>query len=160
MTGFFFSKANEHYKFLAVNRHGQGFHNVAKLLYGDDMWDCHWSMQYGDNNFTWAPDPHLTEQGLAEAEIARKGWVRELNLGAPLPQSFYSSPLSRSASTMQITWSEHLKPGQTIVVKEGWRETIGLHVCLGSHLVCSHVLYAVYLVCPDLRSTLNEEPSR
>lgn len=101
-----------------ANRHGQGYHNVAKDVYGDNAWDCYWSMQYGspflpsfllflillvgDSNFTWGPDPSLTERGLGEAAIAAKAWPRELALGAPLPQSWYSSPLSRSASTMDI----------------------------------------------------------
>ena len=87
-------------------------------------------MQYGDGNMIWGPDSALTERGLKEAGIAAAAWPRELALGAPLPGSWYSSPLSRSASTMEITWESLMPEGKKVMIKEKWRETIGLHASL------------------------------
>lgn len=36
------------------------------------------------------------------------GWKEQLRAGIPLPQTLYSSPLSRSASTLNITWKDIL----------------------------------------------------
>ena len=61
-----------------------------------------------------------------------RAWKTQLNASAPLPQTFYSSPLSRAASTLNLTWSDiaiitspHVHP----IFVEGLRESIGLHTC-------------------------------
>lgn len=47
----------------------------------------------------------------------------------PLPEKFYSSPLRRAASTLQITWLDSGLTTARPVIKEDLRESIGLHTC-------------------------------
>ena len=75
------------------------------------------------------PDARLTPFGLKQAQIAHDSWVIELGRGAPLPQTFISSPLSRAASTLNITWSGIDLLSASPVFQEQYRETIGLHTC-------------------------------
>ena len=71
----------------------------------------------------------LSPLGEQQAQAANRGWERELkDSNAPMPELFYVSPLSRAASTAQITW-EGLSKGP-FTFKEQWRESIGLHVSL------------------------------
>ena len=51
-------------------------------------------------------DSELTEQGKQEARYANAAWKTQIEKGAPLPQSYYSSPLQRSANTLSITWCD------------------------------------------------------
>jgi hypothetical protein len=58
--------------------------------------------------------------------------------GAPLPTSWYSSPLTRSSDTLNLTWAWHgvgvgASSKKTPVVLEGLRETIGVHTCDERH---------------------------
>lgn len=50
-------------------------------------------------------------------------WRKELAAGAPVPETFYSSPLQRSAKTLEITWSDLvLKPKRVKpIIVEGFR---------------------------------------
>lgn len=100
--------ADEHttYKVIFIARHGQGWHNVAEAQYGTPAWNCYWSLQDGDGELAWGPDALLTPLGEGQAAAANAGWKEQLKDGAPLPQSFYSSPLRRSASTLNITWHD------------------------------------------------------
>lgn len=118
------------YKVIYIARHGQGYHNVAESLYGTPAWNCYWSLLGTDGNITWGPDPLLTPLGEEQAKANNVGWKRELKAGVPLPQQLYSSPMRRSASTLEITWRDILlnkkvKP----IIKEAYREVIGLHTC-------------------------------
>ncbi|EJT52925.1 phosphoglycerate mutase family protein [Trichosporon asahii var. asahii CBS 2479] len=118
------------YKVVFIARHGEGYHNVAESVYGTPAWNCYWSLQYTDGNMTWGPDPLLTPLGESQAKSANQGWKEQVKDGVPLPQTFYSSPMRRSASTLEITWRDiALDKGVRPVIKEMWRETIGLHTC-------------------------------
>jgi len=89
-------------------------------------------MEYGDGNMTvrpffphtfkfplrtekadfplsqWGPDPQLTPLGIRQAQTINEAWKKEIQSAVPLPQSLYSSPLSRAASTLEITWEDIL----------------------------------------------------
>ncbi|KAF8468813.1 phosphoglycerate mutase family protein [Kalaharituber pfeilii] len=122
---------NVQYKVLFLARHGQGFHNVAESYYTTHLWDCYWSLLDGNGTNRW-DDAKVTPSGILEAEKANLAWKQQLKYGAPLPQSFYSSPLSRAAETLEITWRDitlnkrnYVKP----IIKEKLRETLGIHTC-------------------------------
>ncbi|CEQ38919.1 SPOSA6832_00375 [Sporobolomyces salmonicolor] len=125
--------SHEHaaYKVFFLARHGQGWHNVAETKYGSKAWDEYWSMQYGDDEITWGPDPVLTPLGIAQAQAVNKAWKEQLRDGVPLPQRLYSSPLSRAASTLNITWKDILiDQGEvTPLFVEHMREVMGVHTC-------------------------------
>lgn len=74
------------------------------------------------------PDPLLTPLGISQAETARDAWALQLSRGAPVPQTIISSPLSRAASTLNITWSP-VADAPKPVFHELFRESIGLHTC-------------------------------
>ncbi|GAA5926384.1 hypothetical protein JCM3775_001002 [Rhodotorula graminis] len=123
--------ADEHtaYKVFYVARHGEGVHNVAERVHGSSEWNRYWSMLNGDGNLTWGPDPLLTHVGVSQAERNTAAWAKEARAGVPLPQSLYSSPLSRAMSTLEITWRDLLFSKIAPVVKESLREVIGVHTC-------------------------------
>ncbi|GAA6061935.1 hypothetical protein JCM10212_001503 [Sporobolomyces blumeae] len=127
------AEADRHtaYKVFYVARHGQGWHNVAESKYGTDAWNNRWSMEYGDANMTWGPDPSLTPLGESQARAVNRAWKRELQAGVPLPQKLYSSPLSRSAKTLELTWGDVLieNGDVTPLIVEHLREVIGVHTC-------------------------------
>lgn len=56
----------------------------------------------------WGPDPELTPLGVEQALAVNAAWKQQLAAGVPLPTSLYSSPLSRSAATLNLTWSDIL----------------------------------------------------
>ncbi|KAL7268959.1 putative phosphoglycerate mutase pmu1 [Rhizina undulata] len=122
---------NTVYKVLYVARHGQGYHNVAESFYGTPQWNCYWSLKDGNETSTWS-DAQLTPQGIEEALKANAAWKTQIESGIPLPESFYSSPLSRAASTLLLNWRDITpKPGAnpTPIFKEKLRETLGIHTC-------------------------------
>ncbi|KAM0793388.1 hypothetical protein ACM66B_000841 [Microbotryomycetes sp. NB124-2] len=127
------AQADRHttFKVLYVARHGQGYHNVAEAKYGTPAWNEYWSRLETDGEITWGPDPELTPLGVSQAKANNAAWKRRIEQGAPLPQTLYSSPLSRSAKTLELTWGDILieKYGVRPLVKERLRETIGLHTC-------------------------------
>jgi broad specificity phosphatase PhoE len=93
-----------------------------------------------DGNMTWGPDAQLTPLGISQAQNASSAWKTQSAAGAPLPESFYSSPLTRSSDTLNITWSSvpgvligNSKHAPVPVVLEGLRETIGVHTCDKRH---------------------------
>jgi broad specificity phosphatase PhoE len=51
------------------------------------------------------PDPLLTDRGEAQARNTSAAWKAQAAAGAPLPVSFYSSPLTRSSDTLALTWA-------------------------------------------------------
>jgi broad specificity phosphatase PhoE len=55
--------------------------------------------------------------GESQAKSANQGWKEQLKDGVPLPQTFYSSPMRRSASTLEITWRD-------IVLDKGVRPVV------------------------------------
>jgi len=78
------------------------------------------------------PDALLTSMGSQQAREANKAWKSQLGYSIPLPQLFLSSPLSRAASTLELTWLDIVlttPPFSKPIFLEGLRETIGLHTC-------------------------------
>jgi len=139
---------------LFLTRHGEGVHNVAEEYYGTAAWDCFWAQEYGNGTVTWVlpppslfpltpagrltsqgPDALLTQHGINQALAANKVWKHQLEYNIPLPHLHLSSPLSRAASTLDITWSDIPRsprspsPVFTPVFTEHLRESIGLHTC-------------------------------
>lgn len=94
------------YKLIFAARHGEGVHNVAESKYGTDEWDAKWSLLKGDGENVWGPDPPLTKLGENQAFEANQKWRKELqdSDSVPLPTLFFSSPMIRSARTLQLTY--------------------------------------------------------
>ncbi|GAB1526564.1 Probable phosphoglycerate mutase pmu1 [Rhizoctonia solani] len=97
-------------------RHGQGWHNVGESKYGSKEWDEKWSLLNGDGEIIWGPDPELTDLGKLQASQAHQVWKTELarENPVPLPTRLFSSPFSRAALTLDITFSDiltHKKDG-------------------------------------------------
>lgn len=135
-----------------VGRHGEGYHNVAESFYGTEAWDvrpssfflipilflsltnpqCYWSLQPGNATTTWA-DAHLTPTGEAQALKAAAFWATLVtSQNIPVPQSYYTSPLTRCLDTCNLTFSSvPLPPSYPFkpVIKELFREAIGVHTC-------------------------------
>lgn len=82
-----------------------------------------WSKLNGDGNMTWGPDALLTPTGEGQARDIAAAWTAQTKAGAPLPTAFYTSPLSRAADTLALTF------GHAGVILEGLRETNGVHTC-------------------------------
>jgi broad specificity phosphatase PhoE len=161
------------YRLLYLGRHGQGYHNVGIMFYGDAAWDvslvfslhsrfpdpnliiCHRrslrSVLVTDRGFVLIQcyygvfdrdphvlsitylDAHLTPLGIHQAKTVSKFWQNLISTQKmPLPQSYYSSPLTRAMQTAQLTFSGlPLPPSQTFrpVVKEFLRERYGIQSC-------------------------------
>lgn len=86
-----------------------------------------WSKINGNGTTVWGPDALLTPTGKQQAANVSAAWKTQAAAGVPLPQSFYSSPFTRSADTLNITWGDFVlnRPGAPVpVVIEGLRETI------------------------------------
>ncbi|CAE6416868.1 unnamed protein product [Rhizoctonia solani] len=103
-------------------RHGQGWHNVGEAKYGTEEWDRKWSLLNGDDDITWGPDPELTDLGKQQASQAHQ------------PTILFSSPFSRAALTLDITFSgilTHMKDGTGLrpYIMENLREMNGEHTC-------------------------------
>jgi broad specificity phosphatase PhoE len=102
------------------------------LQYGTKEWDAHWSLLTGDGTLTWGPDPHLTEVGEGQAHEACSIWKALLqNTDAPpLPTAFFSSPLIRSAKTLELTFNNVLGRPIKPKILECLRENfVDRHTC-------------------------------
>jgi len=130
------------YKVVWFGRHGQGWHNVAELIYGTPSWKSKWSLLNGDGNITWGPDAKLSQTGIEQAQAANALWKKELSLGPgdddaiPIPTKLFSSPLSRAASTLEITFGDFLLrdakgngEGKVPLIMENLREVTGIYGC-------------------------------
>ncbi|KAI0271537.1 histidine phosphatase superfamily [Gloeopeniophorella convolvens] len=117
------------YKVFFLGRHGEGYHNVAEVKYGQKAWDEKWALLDGDGELTWAPDPHLTAIGEDQARTAHAAWERELLQGASIPQKFYCSPLRRALRTLELTFEGTMPAGLKPVILENCREEYGEHTC-------------------------------
>ncbi|GJJ10413.1 hypothetical protein Clacol_004639 [Clathrus columnatus] len=53
---------------------------------------------------TWGPDPLLTDTGIEQAYNVNNIRKQELSYGIPIPESFYSSPFSRTITTALISF--------------------------------------------------------
>lgn len=121
------AKEGECFKVIFCARHGQGYHNLCCLKYGNDAWNSKWHSMETDGEIVWAPDPFLTELGEAQGRENHTAWKHQLSKGAPMPSAFYSSPFTRSCQTCHLTW-EGLSDSK-VTIKECIRETIGLNLC-------------------------------
>ncbi|KAG7663605.1 PMU1 [[Candida] subhashii] len=120
---------NESYKLIFCARHGQGYHNLIVQKYGIQAWIDKYHALSTDGEYTWAPDPNLTETGVKQSEENNELWKQELSLGAPMPSKFFVSPMQRSSRTFVNTWDD-IKPKDVHpVVKEKIRETLGKNLC-------------------------------
>ncbi|KAH9213634.1 histidine phosphatase superfamily [Leptodontidium sp. 2 PMI_412] len=126
------SGRNVQYKVLYMGRHGEGYHNVAESYYGTPLWNCYWSLQDGNGTSVWA-DAKVTPNGVAQAVKANAFWANAIKTTkTPLPESYYSSPLTRCLQTANLTFSGlDLPSGRPFVptVKEFFREGISGHTC-------------------------------
>jgi hypothetical protein len=64
-------------------------------------------------------DPELTCIGLEQAAAANNAWKTELAFGIPLPEKFYTSPLTRAIKTCEVTFNGILSDDnrRTVVVE-------------------------------------------
>ncbi|KAF8532048.1 phosphoglycerate mutase [Gautieria morchelliformis] len=111
------------YRVLFLGRHGQGFRT-------------HWAKLNGDKNMTWGPDPKLTELGIQQARAVNSAWNAEIKHDMPLPQSLYTSPLTRAVHTALITFDgllinsgNYAKGQKRPLIKEKLREVNGVSTC-------------------------------
>ncbi|KIW17800.1 hypothetical protein PV08_04995 [Exophiala spinifera] len=125
------------YRLLYLGRHGQGYHNVGITFYGDAAWDqyCYYGTFDRDPNvpsITYL-DAHLTPLGIHQAKTVSTFWHNLISIQKmPLPQTYYSSPLTRAMQTAQLTFSNlSVPPTRTFrpVVKEFLREAYGIQSC-------------------------------
>ncbi|KUJ06823.1 phosphoglycerate mutase-like protein [Mollisia scopiformis] len=120
------------YKVLYMGRHGEGYHNVAESYYGTPAWNCYWSEKDGNGTITWA-DAKITPNGVAQAQKANAFWASRIALQKiPVPETYYTSPLTRCLQTSNITfYGLDLPSRQPFIptVKELFREGISGHTC-------------------------------
>lgn len=124
------SPDNVVYKLFFLGRHGQGYHNLANLKYGEEAWNKKWLHLTGDGEIVWAPDPELTDLGQSQARDNNDMLKAELKEGLHLPTKFFSSPFRRSIDTLIGSWKDivDLQEKQPLI-KEDFRETLGVHLC-------------------------------
>jgi broad specificity phosphatase PhoE len=111
-------------KILYLIRHGQGMHNVKEKEVGREEWGRYWSKLSGDGATIWE-DAELTAEGENQAKTIAAVFQRG---EVPLPEAIFGSPLRRCLRTTEIVYGNVLE-GRKGVVKEGLRETLGMHTC-------------------------------
>ena len=93
---------------------------------------CYWSLKDGNGTIVWA-DAQITPNGVAQAQKASAFWASRITLQKiPLPETYYTSPLSRCLETANITFSNLPLPDRRPfipTVKELFREGISGHTC-------------------------------
>ncbi|KAI0534120.1 phosphoglycerate mutase-like protein [Xylaria digitata] len=123
---------NTQYKVLFMARHGEGYHNAAESYYGTPAWNCYWGPLDGNGTVVWK-DARLTDAGLAQCTKANEFWKHALAVSKiPAPQTYYSSPLTRSATTANLTFATLALPKSrpfVPTVKELLREGISIRSC-------------------------------
>ncbi|KAL4924368.1 phosphoglycerate mutase family protein [Aspergillus undulatus] len=126
--------AHVSYKLLFMGRHGEGWHNAAEDFYGTPAWNCYWALLTGNGTATWF-DADLTPAGIEQAQVAHDYWLSQYkDQKISFPDAYYSSPMTRSLKTANITFSTlplsqaHAAPFIP-EVKEGFREGMTMHTC-------------------------------
>lgn len=118
-------------KLFFLQRHGEGFHNIAPNFYTPAEWNCYWQLQQGNSTVQWL-DAELTANGINEINQIREAWSHRINMhGLPIPQSFYVSPLRRTLHTWELNWKpllgqENYDCEKWPIVKEFAREMYGV----------------------------------
>lgn len=116
----------EIYKLFFLARHGEGYHNIAGDGYPERNWTCYWSIQYGNETMEWY-DATLTDNGYDQVNTLSESWKKQLfTNNAPLPQSYYVSPMRRCLQTYNYTWFSILNDTRVPLIKEFARETYGI----------------------------------
>lgn len=83
-----------------------------------DNAQCYWSEKDGNATVTWA-DAHLTANGVKQAQIANNFWAKEISTQRiPVPQKYYTSPLSRCLATANITFAGLKLPSREPFIPE------------------------------------------
>lgn len=124
------SPDNVVYKLLLLGRHGQGYHNLVNIIYGDKEWNSTWLHRTTDGKYVWGPDPELTELGLSQAKDNHNQLAVELQQGLHLPTRWFASPFRRSIDTLIGTWDGHVHLNSVNpLIMEDLRETLGVHSC-------------------------------
>ena len=145
------------YKVLFMGRHGQGFHNAAETFYGTPAWNCYYSVRDGNSTVTWS-DARLTPLGVSQALAVNQFWKTEIAVQKiPVPQTYYTSPLTRCLQTANLTFSGLSLPRKYPFipeVKEFFREGISGHTCdrRGSKTYI-HNAFPSYKIEPDFTET-------
>ena len=76
---------------------------------------CYWSELDGNGTFVWA-DAKVTPNGVAQAEIAHNFWVSQVaSQKQSIPESFYTSPLSRCLETAKLTFEGLVTPFKPLI---------------------------------------------
>ncbi|EPQ54915.1 phosphoglycerate mutase-like protein [Gloeophyllum trabeum ATCC 11539] len=113
------------YKAFILGRHGEGWHNVAEAKYGTKAWDDYWSKLDGDGEIVWGPDPELTPLGQSQAALVKALLDAEVEAGFPIPDTLYSSPMTRALQTLVGTFGDE----RDTLILENIREHYGEHTC-------------------------------
>ena len=121
------------YKLFFLARHGEGFHNIASDYYGKKEWKCDMRTRPGNATMEWI-DAALTPKGIRQASELSVSWSRQLSSSeAPLPESFYVSPMRRCMETYFYTWKNITNFSPRPIVKEYAREVIGISTSSKRH---------------------------
>jgi len=113
---------NTSYRLIFLARHGEGFHNKAALKHGMVEFYNNFEGKATDGELTWGPDPTLTPFGEEQALALNRIWLKEMADGIPIPQSYYCSPLTRSAQTLVLSYKSI--PHKSPIFIEDLREII------------------------------------
>lgn len=70
------------------------------------IWDqCYWSKLDGNGSIRW-DDARITESGIKQAQKNHDFWAHKIaNENIPVPETYYTSPLTRCLETANITFS-------------------------------------------------------
>ncbi|KAI5116302.1 hypothetical protein M0805_003657 [Coniferiporia weirii] len=119
------------YKLIIAGRHGQGFHNLAELKYGDKPWFERWGLIDCDGEIVWAPDALLTDLGEDQAHDAQAMWKQEqAAANIPQPDKLYCSPMTRALRTCRITFDGVVDFNERRpLILENCREIYGKYPC-------------------------------
>ncbi|CAX40488.1 phosphomutase, putative [Candida dubliniensis CD36] len=108
-------------KLFFLQRHGQGWHNVAPSNFSRVDWNCYWAEQPGRDGVVWE-DAELTPKGVQQIENLHQRIKDTPDF--PQPEKFFVSPLRRTLQTWNITWNG--LPHKTPLIKEFAREIYGI----------------------------------
>ncbi len=105
---------------------------LTSITQFSDILKCYWSLKDGNGTAFWA-DARITPNGVAQAVKANNFWASHIiSQKIPVPETYYTSPLTRCLQTANITFSGLDLPSRRPfipVVKELFREGISGHTC-------------------------------